>query len=326
VTPKEARTVSEHVAVLLMAYGSPNSLEDVGPYYRSIRGGRTPTAEEVDDLTDRYRRVGGHTGLTEITHRIASALEERLWSVGDATYSVHVGMKHWHPFIPESVRRIADEGASRLIALPLAPHYSEMSTGQYFSAVEDGLKELPTPLLVRYVESWHRNPLYVGAMAGKVQSALGTATSDDVAVVFSAHSLPRKILQADDPYPRELHDSCEAVAAAAGLGSWRFAYQSASHTGQPWLGPDILETLSDLASQGRKRVLVVPIGFVTDNLEILFDLDVEARQLADGLGFRLDRTEMLNDSPVFIGALADVVLNGTGTRSRYAGAALSGPV
>ena len=205
-----------------------------------------------------------------------------------------------------------------VIAVPLAPHYSRMSTDGYRSAVEEAVRSLPHPMRVRLVENWHGNPLFVAAAAEKVRDAVEGLSPEDVAgveVVFTAHSLPRRILQWDDPYPRELLESCEAVAGAAGVASWRFAYQSASHTGQPWLGPDILECLAALPNEGKRAALVVPIGFVSDNLEILFDIDVEAQELAEGIGLRLQRAEMLNTSPAFIAALADVVTNETGVRS-----------
>ncbi len=221
------------------------------------------------------------------------------------------------PRLREMFGRVKSDGVERIIGLPLAPHYSQMSIDGYRSSVEEGVRSLTHPLPVRFVESWHGNPLFVAALVKNVRKALQRfekADAADVEVVFSAHSLPRRILQWDDPYPRELRQSCEAVAEAARLPSWRFAYQSASHTGEPWLGPDILETLGDLASQGEKRVLLVPIGFVSDNLEILFDIDLEAQELAQGLGMELRRTEMPNASPAFIDALADLVVNGTGAR------------
>ena len=304
-------------AVLLMAYGSPNTLDEVEPYYRDIRGGRTPTEEQVEELTERYRRVGGRTPLLEITRQVATALERRLGGTENGRYKVYVGMKHWHPYIAETVDQMAGDGVERIIGLPLAPHYSQMSIDGYRGALEDAMRSrsLTTPL--RFIESWHGNPRFVAAAAENVQEAIADLAPEGapgVEVLFTAHSLPRSIVRLGDPYPEELLRSCEAVAGAAGLVSWRFAYQSASHTGQPWLGPDILETLATLAGEGKDRVLVVPIGFVSDNLEILFDIDVEAQELARGLDLKLRRTEMLNASPAFIEALADLVTDGTGAR------------
>ncbi|MBI4329267.1 MAG: ferrochelatase [Chloroflexi bacterium] len=300
-----------------MAYGTPRNLEEVEPYYRSIRGGRAPTQEEVRDLTERYRKVGGKTPMLEITQEVKERLERRLNAEG-GPYHVYVGMKHWHPFVQEAVERAAAEGVERLIGLPLTPHYSEMSIGGYRSAVMDALGSLPHRFPVSFVESWYANPLFIEAIAQRILEATRGFPSADLAsieVVFSAHSLPRRIKQWNDLYPEELRRSCEAVAKAAGLASWRFTFQSAGHTREPWLGPDIMETLGlgELGKAG-KQVLMVPIGFVTDNLEILFDIDVEAQELAKELGVHLRRTETLNAHSEFIEALADIVLHGTGAR------------
>ena len=318
--------MTETTAVLLMAYGSPGSLDEVAPYYRDILGGREPTEEQVAELTERYRRVGGRTPLLETTRGVAEALQRRLGEAAESRFRVYVGMKHWHPFIAETVQRIAAEGASRLIAVPMAPHYSKMSTDGYRSRVEQAMQSLSASKRLRFVESWHENPRFSKVGGGEVRQALeGFPTGDDVEVVFTAHSLPRSILRWNDPYPRELNQSSEAVAREAGVASWRFAYQSASQTGRPWLGPDILESLAMLAGEGQTQVLVVPIGFVSDNLEILFDIDVEAQELAEELGMRLRRTEMLNVSPGFVEALADIVANGTAARSSQSTVESDGP-
>ena len=310
--------MSERTAVLLMAYGTPNSLEEVEPYYLSIRGGRQPTPEQVEELTDRYRRVGGRTRLLDITQEVAAALQQRLNARDADRFQVYIGMKHWHPFIAEVVERIAGDGIRQIVGIALAPHYSKMSIDGYKSSVQEAVDSLATPLSVRFIESWYANPLFISSMARKIREALKRSFSSDgekdVKVVFSAHSLPRRILQWEDPYPEELRQSCETVANAAGLSSWQFTFQSAGRTSDPWLGPDILETLAALAGDGAERALMVPIGFVSDNLEIVFDIDVEAQELAQGLGMHLVRTEMPNASPDFIEALEDLVVNGTGAR------------
>ncbi len=309
--------MAESTGVMLTAYGTPRNLGEVEDYFRSIRGGRQPSPEEVQNLTERYRRVGGQTPLLKITQDVATALDEKLNGGGEKQFRVYLGMKHWHPFISDTLSRIAEEGVDKLIALPMAPHFSEMSIGGYRTAVEDGLRVISRPLPVRIIESWHANPMFIETIVGKINKALkefSIGQNEDVEVVFSAHSLPKRIRQWDDPYQSELLTSCEAVAKAAGLTSWGFAFQSAGHTGECWLGPDILEALGSLASKGKKRVLVVSIGFVTDNLEIIYDLDVEAQELAQGLAIELRRAEMPNASPEFIGALADIVINGAGAR------------
>ena len=309
--------MGELTGVMLMAYGTPRNLGEVEAYFRSIRGGRQPSPEEVENLTERYRRVGGKTPLAEITQEVAEALEKRLNGDGDGHghYKTYVGMKHWHPFINETLSEMVRDGVRRIIALPLAPHYSQMSIGGYRTAVEDGLRSLEGYPETSIVENWHENPLFVQTMVGKIGKALPQFTGqEDLEVLFSAHSLPSRIRLWDDPYERELLASCEAVAKAAGLTSWGFAFQSAGHTGERWLGPDILEAIGSLAGKGVKRVLVVSIGFVSDNLEIIYDLDVETRELAQGLGIELRRTEMPNTSPDFIDALADIVRSGRGAR------------
>ncbi len=310
---------SQLTGVMLMAYGTPKNLDEVAPYYRSIRGSREPKKEEIDELRERYRKIGGSTPLLKITQKVAKSLEMELNSAGTGKYRGYEGMKHWHPFIAETVSKMAKDGVNQIVALPMAPHYSQMSIDGYKAAVSEAVGALPKPVPVRFIESWYQNPLFISVMAQRVketlESTFGRGAAKKVEVIFSAHSLPRRIQKWDDPYPKELLQSSEAVAKAANLTFWRFSYQSASHTGEPWLGPDILETLSDLARQNKLKVLSVPIGFMTDNLEILYDIDAEAQELAKGLGMTLKRIEMMNDSPAFVKTLANIVLTGEGARA-----------
>lgn len=302
--------------VLLMAYGTPEELSDVGPYYRDILGGREPSPEAVAALTERYRAVGGRTPLLEVTRSVAALLEERLNRDAAAGWRVYVGMKHWHPFIAEAADRIVADGVDELVALPMAPHYSRMSTAGYRDALECSLEGTTSPLPVRFIESWHANPLFIALIARRIEEAFRRLDpSPGAEVLFTAHSLPVRTVEEGDPYPRELAESAAAVAEAAALSSWRFGYQSAAKTGTPWLGPDILESIEQLAEEGRTDVLVVPFGFVCDHLEILFDIDVAAMRAAEGLGVRLARIEMPNDSADFVEALFDVVTAGMGARS-----------
>ncbi len=309
--------MSKLKAVLLMAYGTPGSLSDVEPYYRDILGGRDPRPEAVAELTERYRAVGGRTPLLEITRSVAGLLERRLdRDDGDTAWRVYVGMKHWHPYIAEVVERILDDGADELVALPMAPHYSRMSLAGYREALARGIDQAASPPQARFIESWHANPLFTAFIAERIRDGLARseAASEDAEVVFTAHSLPARIVDEGDPYPRELAESAAAVAQAAGIESWRFAYQSAAKTGAPWLGPDILETVEQTAREGRRNVLVVPFGFVCDHLEILFDIDIAATRTAEDHGVRLSRIEMPNDSPEFVEALSDIVTTGAGAR------------
>ncbi len=309
--------MSKLKGILLMAYGTPRNLDEVEPYYRDIRGGRPPSPEAVEELTERYRKVGGKTPLLEITRDVACLLGKRLnRDAGDTPWRVYIGMKHWYPYIAEAVEDIAADGVDELVALPLAPHYSKMSIAGYEQLVERSLEQQDSPPPTRFIESWHANPTFVEFIARRVRDGLGKFNADpaDVEVMFTAHSLPARILEYGDPYPQELLDSAAAVAKAANVESWRFAYQSAGMTGVPWLGPDILDSIEEISGEGKENILVVPFGFVCDHLEILFDIDIEATEKANELDVNLARIEMPNDSPGFIDTLYELVTVGAGAR------------
>ncbi len=298
--------MKEKRAVLLMAYGTPNAREEIEPYYTDIRGGRKPSPENLRELIERYESIGGRTPLLDITNAQARALQEQL---GD-DYCVYVGMKHWHPYIAQAVDEIARDGLHRVIAVALAPHYSRFSIDGYVQRVRDAIQESGAPLEVQFVESWNDHPLFLEAVAQKMEQARQHFGVDwpDIQVIFSAHSLPEKILQSNDPYPEELRETCEGVAQRLGIRQWRFAYQSAGRTGEKWLGPDILATLDEIAREKPGgRVLIAPIGFVADHLEVLYDIDVECAQRARALGLDLRRIESPNANPAFIAALASIV-------------------
>jgi len=278
-------------AVILMAYGSPSRPEDIPAYFEDIRGGRPVRPEAVAELVDRYRRIGGSSPLNEITERQRAALEHDLGA------PVYVGMKHWTPRIAEAAERALDEGAERIVGLVLAPHYSDISIGGYRERLETAVAGRGELVMI---ESWHDHEPFLDIVAGRVR---GT----DAHVVFTAHSLPARILAEGDPYRDQLLATSRLVAERAGVETWSFAFQSASPTGEPWLGPDILEELERLHGDGVRKVLVAPVGFVSDHLEILWDIDVEAREKAAELGLELDRIESLNDSPEFARALALLV-------------------
>ena len=295
------------LAVLLMAYGTPSSMEDIEPYLTDIRRGHKPSLDAVEDLKGRYRRIGGRSPLLDITRAQASALKEKLNSEGLKT-QVYVGMKHWHPYIREVVPQIVNDGFQRIIALVLAPHYSQMSIGGYKQALEDAVAASGR-LDVDFVESWHDHPLFYRALQEKIQIALNQFTTPEkVELLFTAHSLPERILQANDPYPSQLQSSCRSVANLLQRKHWSFAYQSSGQTKEKWLGPDLIDLLRELVHRRSfTDVLVVPIGFVADHLEILFDIDVEAQEFARSNGLNLKRTESLNSNPTFISALADII-------------------
>ena len=304
---------SSHTAVLLMAYGSPNRLQDVEAYFTDIRGGRRPSREAVDELTARYRRVGVPTPLLAVSMELGRELE-RLLNIDppdDRMYTVHVGMKHWTPRIATAIEEIVDSGADHVIAMVLAPHYSTISTGGYRRQVEAALaaaREGASPPSLDFVESWHELDGYLEAVADDVRAVrVRFANPEEVVAVFTAHSLPARILDAGDPYQDQLLRTSELVAGRAGIEQWRFSYQSQSHTGEPWLGPDLVETIEELAAQGHRAILVASVGFIADHLEIFYDIDIEAKERADALGIELRRTPMLNADPRLVNALHGLV-------------------
>jgi ferrochelatase len=305
---------SAPTAVLLLAYGTPDTPDDVAAYFRHIRCGREPGGEAIARLRQRYELVGGRTPLLAITSETARALQQVLDQGVPGAYRTYVAMKHWHPFIADVVPRIIADGIRRIIAIVLAPHYSRMSVGGYRKYLDEALDSVRAttnePIDVTFVESWHLHPAFIDMMVGRVRDELRSFPVDalsDARVVFSAHSLPERVRTWNDPYEAQLQASCAAVAERLGLRDWRFAWQSAGNTGEPWLGPDILEYLETLHEEGVRAVLSVPIGFVCDHLEVLFDIDREAAAKAAELGMRLRRTAMPNASPVMIAVLEALV-------------------
>jgi protoporphyrin/coproporphyrin ferrochelatase len=278
------------VAVVLMAYGSPSTVEDIRPYLEDIRGGRAVSEDAVEELTERYRRIG-HSPLDEVTEAQRAALEHEL------QLPVYVGMKHWDPRIAAAAEAALDGGAEIVVGLVLAPHYSRLSIAQYRERLEAGLDGRAELV---FIDSWHDHPPFLDVLADRVR---GT----EAHVVFTAHSLPARILDEADPYQEQLLETARLVAERAALERWSFAFQSASETGEFWLGPDLLDELDSLHAAGVRGVLVAPIGFVSDHLEILWDIDVEGRERARELGLELQRIESLNDDPRFIAALAALV-------------------
>ena len=283
--------MAERAAVVLMAYGSPERLADVPAYYSDIRGGRPIKPEHLEDLVERYRRLGieDESPLNAITEQTRAALELKLGDV-----PVFTGMKHWTPRIADAARRAVDGGADTVVGLVLAPHWSELSIAGYREHLESALAGLAE---LAFVESWHDEPGFIDVLAERVR---GT----DAHVVFTAHSLPAR---AEPVYKQQLLETSQLVADRAGLSGWTFSFQSESPTGEPWLGPDILDHLEELQAQGVGRVLVCPVGFVADHLEIRWDLDNEAAEKAQELGMEFARIEMPNADPAFISALAGLV-------------------
>jgi ferrochelatase len=302
--PNDAR----RTGVLLMAYGTPETPDQVAPYYTHIRGGRTPTPEQIAHLVHRYEAVGGRTPLTRLTEEVRAGVAAGLAGRG-VDVPVHVGMKHWDPWIADVLPRMHAEGVERIVGVVLAPHYSRFSVGGYQRYIFDGMRKHGLQMSVEFVEQWHDDPAFLDVMATLVRDELAQFPADardDVTVVFSAHSLPERIRTWNDPYERQLADSAAWVAERVGLRSHRVAWQSAGATGEPWIGPDILDYLDTLAAEGVKHVLQVPIGFVCDHLEILYDLDIEAKRKAESLGMTYRRTRLPNARPDFVAALTEI--------------------
>jgi protoporphyrin/coproporphyrin ferrochelatase len=284
-------------SVVLMAYGSPDRLEDVPAYYADIRGGRPIAPERLEELVERYRALGieDSNPLNEITEETRTRLERELG------VPVFTGMRHWAPRIAEAAEQAVATGADVVVGLVLAPHYSTMSIGAYRRQLEEALAGRAE---LAFVERWGADPGFVELLAREIVAQSNYLSSH---VVFTAHSLPERILAEGDPYRDELLETSRLVADAAAVPDWSFSFQSASPTGEPWLGPDIVEHLDELAAGGVQDVLVCPVGFVSDHLEIRWDIDTVAAERAHELGLRLRRIEMPNADPAFVRVLAGLV-------------------
>ena len=298
----------EEIAVVVMAYGGPGKLDDVEPYLLDVRGGRATSPQLVEEIRMRYARIGGRSPILELTRAQAAAVGRTL---GDR-FHVTVGMRHWHPYIKEAVDELRRAGYRRLVGIVMAPHYSSMSVGAYEKKLLEAAGDDVATALVR---SWWEQPRFLDAVATHLTEALQRFSRPrDVQVIFTAHSLPQRILAAGDPYPDELLASAKQVAQRLRLKNWRFAYQSAGATSEPWLGPDAEEIITELAKSGHNAILLVPIGFVCDHVEILYDIDVEYQALAQRLGVQLERTKSLNDDPGLVAAVAEVVRSAAAER------------
>ncbi len=300
----------KRIGVLLTAVGGPDSLEEVGPFLVDIRGGRPASPELVAEFRERYAKIGGRSPLLEISTAQANALEARLNGSGDA-FRCFVGMRNWTPRIRDVYARMASEGFDRIVVLPLTPYHSRRSVGAYFRAVQEAETKVGTRVEITYVDSWNTEPALVAAFAGKTKEGLARLAAKgfrDPEVVFTAHSLPRKLMEEGDDYERELRETMEFILQQTPPLRSRMAYQSAGRTDEPWLGPSLEDTLHELAKAGETSVLVVPFGFISDHLELLYDLDIEAKETAERLGLAFDRAASLNTDPRFIDAMASAVL------------------
>jgi ferrochelatase len=308
-THVSSSSTTQLTGVLLMAHGSPDNLDDMAAYLQHVRGGRETPQALVDDIRGRYRLIGGRSPLLDLTRTQGKALEERLNAHG-TQFRVYVGMRHWHPFIKDTVRQMTEDGVRRVVAVSMAPQYSRLSVGAYRRALETAQATLGVSLEVTTVTSWHDHPWLLQAFAERVQEVCNRLSAEERAqlgIIFTAHSLPQRILAEGDPYPGEVDRTAAGVAKLLGLTTWEVAYQSQGATAEPWMGPTLDEVFERAAAQGRRSLLLVPVGFVCDHVEILYDIDILAQKVAQEKGLRLRRTASLNTAPTFIEALVQVV-------------------
>jgi ferrochelatase len=293
--------VSPRYGLVVMAYGTPRSLDDVEAYYTHIRRGRPPTEDQLAELVGRYEAIGGVSPLAERTEAQRAAIARALDGPAPGDWTVTLGQKHAAPFVEDGVAALMAAGVGEIVGLVLAPHYSQASVGEYHRRAADA-----AGVPYHRIDSWHREPAYLDFLAGAVAEARATLPARHK-VLFTAHSLPERVL-AGDPYPDQLRESAAAVADRLGLlpwPDWALAWQSAGRTPEPWRGPDVVEVIRDLGGTGRSEgVLVCPQGFTSDHLEVLYDLDVQAAKAAADVGLALARTRSLNDHPAVMAALA----------------------
>ena len=291
------------IGVLVMAYGGPNNLDEVGPYLMDVRGYRPTAPEIVHEVRERYKLIGGRSPILEQTQAQADALQAALDS---HTFKTFVGMRHWRPYIKDTLAQMSTQGIDRAIGLVMAPHYSRLSIGAYYKKIE----EAQSSIQIARIERWHLLPGYLDALVDRVQAALQRFPADvraAVPIIFSAHSLPERIRGWNDPYPDELHATVAAVMERLGPHPHEFAFQSAAISNEPWLGPEVGAALERLAAEGQRHALIAPIGFVVEHVEILYDIDIVYQQQAKRLGLHLERIEMPGSAPSMMNDLAELV-------------------
>ena len=299
------------IGVLVMSYGTPENMDGIEEYYTHIRRGHAPTPEQLAELTARYEKiVGGVFPLRENTNHQVEGLQAALDKVAAGRYSVYQGLKHARPYIEDGVVAMAEDGVKQAVGIVLAPHYSLMSVGTYMARAKEQAEA--HGIAFQAVESYHLHPQLIEALVKRVKAAYAeltelTGEGQPLKVLFSAHSLPVRIREMNDPYEQQLLDTSALVAEGAGVTDWAFTWQSAGRTREPWLGPDILDTLKETAEADYAGVLSAPIGFVSEHLEVLYDIDIEAQAEAQALGIKLVRIDMLGTDPLYMATLADSV-------------------
>lgn len=296
-------------AALLMAYGTPGSVDRMKCYLSDIRGGRPMADEFVQEFQHRYTLIGG-SPLTKLTYDQAKKTSEELHRRGH-DISVYVGMRHWSPWIKDAIGQMYLHGIEEAVGIVMAPHYSSMSVAKYWAKIDEAQQMHNTTINFSYVDSWYRQPSFLQALETNIRAGLEKFPSeiqDKVKVVFTAHSLPERLVKMGDPYDDQLKDNAKIMAERLGNIDWMFSYQSAAHTGEPWLGPQIEDVVVDLAKEGYQHMLVAPIGFVCDHVEIMYDIDIEAKTIADEHNIQLERTDSMNSDTLFIEAVANAIL------------------
>lgn len=296
------------IAVLLMGFGGPDSLESIEPFLANLMGGKKPSAQQLEKVKERYKLIGGKSPLLKITKEQARKLEASLNKDGDK-YKLYVGMRYWHPYISETVRTIAQEGIKHLAALSLSPFSSRVTTGAYLSNLKEAIPQ-GSRLEFAFIDGWYKHPLFADALVEKVREGMANFSSgeqSEIALVFSAHSLPKEYIAAGDPYVDEIEETISLIVEKLGEMPWHLGYQSKGIAGGEWLEPEVEVLLGQLAREGRKKVLLVPIGFVADHVETLYDIDVSLREKAKALGLAFHRAPSLNASPKFIEALTQII-------------------
>ncbi len=295
---------SERWAVLLLAHGAPDRLEDIPEFLFNVRGGRKLPEPMVQEIIRRYRLIGGGSPLLRLTGLQAEGL------AGLLAHPVYFAMRNWKPFIPDTVRRLGDAGIDRVVALCLAPQNSRTSIGLYRKYLDDAVAKFAPGVQVDFIENWHDHPGLVEAYRERVAAAIArveTEAGGPVPIVFTAHSVPEKTIAEGDPYEQQVRETARLVAEALGLTEYRLAFQSQGMTAEPWIGPTMESLIDEIANAGQHDVLLAPVGFVCDHVEILYDIDVLFRDYGKSKGVTVHRSESLNDSPAFIRALADIV-------------------
>ena len=298
-------------AVLLMAMGGPDCLENVEPFLLDVRGGRPTPPELIAEIQARYRATGGKSPAVGMTMNVRRRLETRLNELVQGRYRVYVGFRHWHPFIKDTLAQVILDDPEHIVGFCMAPQQSSLTTGAYRKKVEEAQALMNDHHAVSYIGSWNQHPKFIAGIVDNVRQGLENfppAVRSDVTVLFTAHSLPERIVSMNDPYPDQVKGTLVAVTAFLGGQPAAFAYQSQGRSSEPWLGPTVEAAIEALASAGQRHVLVAPIGFLCDHVETLYDIDIELKQLAAGRGMQLERIAMLNDSAHFIETLADILV------------------